>query len=319
MLALSTSFIPSWDFFSPKDLIDLLNRVAINAVELEYRIPASKYSDLKYHLKSDNVKITSVHNYFPFIAPTPEMHPSGDLFSLADLDPDRRKQAVAETQKTIACANELEAGIVVLHCGWVEMDHQVQTIAQYLELNQIQSQASQFFIQEKLAQLEKNKIPHISNLLFSLESLLRFAEREGVQLGLENRYHYYELPSFIDFKLIFNEFRGAPIGYWHDTGHAHALEKLTLIEPGALLKMYSNHLIGMHLHDAVGLDDHLAPGKGEIKLSETLAQRSKNTTLVVELRPGSDEADIRSGIEHLRACLERGASGSNQDDGDILQ
>ncbi len=303
MLAISTSFIHSWEFFGPKDLVDLLNRLAISAVELEYRIPMSKYNDLKYHLKLENITITSVHNYFPFIPPTPRMHPSGDLFCLSDLDPDKRKQAVAGTKRTIARANELEAGTVVLHCGRVEMDHQFQTIAQYLALNQIQSQASQDFIQEKLAELERNKISHISKLLFSLEALLRFAEKEGVQLALENRFHYYELPTFVDFKLIFDEFRGAPIGYWHDTGHAHALEKLTLIKPGALLDRYSNHLIGMHLHDAVGLNDHLAPGKGEIKLSEVLAQGSKDTILVMELKPGSDDADIRLGIEHLKTCL----------------
>jgi len=43
-----------------------------------------------------------------------------------------------------------------------------------------------------------------------------------VLLGLENRYHDHELPGPDDFKVIFDKFKGAPVGYWHDTGHAHA-------------------------------------------------------------------------------------------------
>ncbi len=59
---------------------------------------------------------------------------------------------------------------------------------------------------------------------------------------------------------IFDTFKGAPIGYWHDTGHAHANEILGLIPKNSLLQNYADQLIGIHLHDAIGLDDHIPPG-----------------------------------------------------------
>jgi len=303
MLAISTSFVPSWESFNGQDLIRYLDYLSIRAVELEYRIPASKCTDVKINLRHANIKVTSIHNFFPYAPPRPHLRPSGDLFSLADLDPDKRKMALLGTEKSIVHANDLEASSVVLHCGWVEMDHQFQQLRNYLTQNKIQSQASQIFISQKLALLEQKKEKHLSCLLFSLDRLLQMAEREGVRLGLENRFHYYELPTPSDFARIFDEFHGAPIGYWHDTGHAHAFEKLNLIEPGFLLKNYSQNLIGIHLHDAMGLEDHLAPGKGEIGLKNILSRLDKNTTFVLELKPGTSESDIQLGISHLSAIL----------------
>jgi sugar phosphate isomerase/epimerase len=304
MLAISTSFISSWQSFSAQDLIRYLDELSIDAVELEYRIPASRYTDIKINLKQANIKVTSIHNFFPYTPLSPQHQPGGDLFSLADLDPDKRKLAVLGTERTIAHANELEAGAVVLHCGFVKMEHQFHQLKDYLTQNQIKSQASQTFIEQKLALLEQKKEKYLSCLLFSLEKLLRMAEKEGVRLGLENRFHYYELPTPSDFSHIFDEFQGAALGYWHDTGHAHALEKLTLTEPGFLLKNFSQNLIGMHLHDAIGLNDHLAPGKGEIHLKEILSEIDKdNTTFVLELKPGTSEQDIQAGISHLSAAI----------------
>ena len=304
MLAISTSFVSSWESFSAKELIRYLDELSLNAVELEYRIPASKYTDIKINLKQANIKVTSVHNFFPYAPIYPHLRPSGDLFSLSDLDPDKRKLAVLGTERTIAHANDLEANSVVLHCGFVEMEHQFQQLRDYLTQNQIKSQASQTFIQKKLALLDQKKEKHLSCLLFSLEKLLRMAEKEGVRMGLENRFHYFELPTPSDFAHIFDEFQGAALGYWHDTGHAHAHEILTLIEPGFLLKNYSQNLIGMHLHDATGLKDHLAPGKGEIHLKEILSKIDKNdTTFVLELKPGTSKPDILSGISYLSAAF----------------
>lgn len=303
MLAISTSFVPDWESFDGRDLVRLLERWAISAVELEYRIPASRCVDVKINLKRAGITVTSVHNFFPFPDRHKGLRPSGDLFNLADLDPEKRIAAVAGTEQSITHANDLEAGSVVLHCGWVEMDHQAHQIKQFLADDQLHNQTSQTFIQNKIRQLEEKKEKHISCLLFSLEKLLPIAEKQGVRLGLENRFHYHELPTYADFGRIFQEFKGAPVGYWHDTGHSHALETSKLIEPESLLRSYSENLIGMHLHDAIGLEDHLAPGKGEINLTKILAGMNRYTTFVLELKSGTSKSDIQSGIQHLSPKL----------------
>lgn len=126
------------------------------------------------------------------------------------------------------------------------------------------------------------------------------AEKQNVLLALENRYHYHELPTPDDFDLFFSEFSGAPIGYWHDCGHAHANEIMGFVEPGQLSKRYSNHLLGFHLHDAVGLDDHLPPGAGEIGFSDISTFSSKPVPMILELKPGTTDDAVSQGIHFTK-------------------
>ena len=137
----------------------------------------------------------------------------------------------------------------------------------------------------------------------SLDHLVPVAEKQGVLLGLENRYHYHELPGLDDFRLIFDHFKGAPIGYWHDTGHAHANETLGLIASDSLLLSYAHQLIGVHLHDAIGIDDHIPPGSGEIDFAALKPFLKADTIKVIELKPGIETSEVKAGIKFVREIL----------------
>ena len=99
--------------------------------------------------------------------------------------------------------------------------------------------------------------------------------------------------------MLFREFDGAPLGYWHDTGHAHAGEVLSLFNAADLLKRYGAKLVGCHLHDARGLDDHLPPGRGQVDFPALGAFLSPTTLQVIELKPGTTSEDAREGVRHL--------------------
>lgn len=89
------------------------------------------------------------------------------------------------------------------------------------------------------------------------------------------------------------------MGYWHDTGHAHAHAVLGLNPPGELLQRYGQNLIGIHIHDAVGLNDHLAPGLGEIDFNAIKVYLKQDTLKVLELKSGTTDADILQGIRYV--------------------
>ncbi len=183
------------------------------------------------------------------------------------------------------------------------MASEIEMLYQFFRSNRIHKEEAHPFIRRKLVLRNKLKPKHVQSLLFSLEKLIHVAEKYGVVLAIENSYHYHELPTFDDFKVIFSEFHGGPIGYWHDTGHVHANEVLTLLSPGALLKKYSDHLAGFHFHDAIGLEDHMAPGKGEINFSKIQPYINSQTPIVIELKPGTPDVDISSGIRFLGIAL----------------
>jgi sugar phosphate isomerase/epimerase len=179
----------------------------------------------------------------------------------------------------------------------------MQVLYQYVNSNRLDSEEAQIFIRNKLRERYCRKPQHMDCLLASLDHLVGVAEKQGVLLGLENRYHYHELPGLDDFKVIFAQFKGAPIGYWHDTGHAHANETLGLIPRESLLQFYSDELIGVHLHDAIGLSDHIPPGSGEIDFAELKPFLKSDTIKVIELKSGIPASEVSEGIKFVREKL----------------
>ena len=254
-------------------------------------------------LAKSRLKVVSVHNFFPKPAIPPGARASGDFSLLSSLDKHERRRAVRWTQKTIEHAAGLGAQAVVLHCGRVEMERELSELYHFFKSDQIYSRAAQTFIKKKLKQRDTNKGKFFESLLYSLDALCRQAEKHNVLLGLENRFHYDELPTLNDFELIFTELDGAPLGYWHDTGHAHVNEQLTLVPAGSLLRNYADKLIGVHLHDAIGLEDHLAPGTGEIDFHGLKSYLKSGTLKVIELKPQVAESDVIQGIHFIQEIL----------------
>jgi sugar phosphate isomerase/epimerase len=299
MLALSTSW-KSKESKNGEILVQALEGFDVSGIELDYRINEAIFRQMKKPLKRSDLKVVSIHNFFPIPAVIPHSKGGGDLFLLSHPDREERRRAIQWTIKSIEHANDFEAKAVVLHCGYVEMNTEIDVLYDFLETERIHSEEAQAFIIQKLKECDLLKTKHLEGLLFSLDRIIRVAEKQNITLGIENRYHYHELPGFDDFEVLFTEFEGGPVGYWHDTGHAFANEVLTIIPSAALLKTYSDKLIGVHLHDAVGLDDHLAPGTGKIDFKSLKSFLKNDTLLVVELKPGTPDSEVSQGIQFIR-------------------
>ena len=305
MLALSTTWQPG-SSTTAETMFEAFTHLGIKCVELSYQTSENQYQQLKRLLKPSGLKVVSIHNFFP-IPPAKSVKKDskggGDLFLLSSQDDEERQRAIRYTTKTIEHAAEMDAAAVVLHCGVVEMNHEMQVLYQYVNSNRLDSEEAQIFIRNKLRERYCRKPQHMDCLLASLDHLVGVAEKQGVLLGLENRYHYHELPGLDDFKVIFAQFKGAPIGYWHDTGHAHANETLGLIPRESLLQFYSDELIGVHLHDAIGLSDHIPPGNGEIDFAELKPFLKFDTIKVIELKSGIPASEVSEGIKFVREKL----------------
>ena len=302
MLALSTSW-QSGGSTTAEGMLAALKDLDISGIELSYRISEGFYQEMKNPLSRSGLKVVSVHNYFPIPSARSDSKGGGDLFCLASSDDDERQNSIRFTAKTIERAGNLSAAAMVLHYKVVEMNHEMHLLYQYKNSNQLDSEEAQIFIRNKLEERDRLKPRHKDRLFASLDHLVPVAEKQGVLLGLENRYHYHELPGLDDFRLIFDHFKGAPIGYWHDTGHAHANETLGLIASDSLLLSYAHQLIGVHLHDAIGIDDHIPPGSGEIDFAALKPFLKADTIKVIELKPGIETSEVKAGIKFVREIL----------------
>jgi sugar phosphate isomerase/epimerase len=303
MLAISTSFI-SQSVDDGGRILEIIAGYGVERIELDCRVTKTQFQQIKAAVKQTAIQVGSLHNFCPFPALKPNVPPGGDYFKLAALDRSERELAVEWTTRTIENANDLEAELVVLHCGAVEMEPNHRHIyARYQAASQRDEQLDDL-ISGELAQRRRLQMPHLDAIRFSLERLLNAAQRYGVILGLENRAHYFEIPDSEEFAGLFAEFEGAPMGYWHDTGHAHTQEMLGIVSQADLLAAHGDHLVGVHLHDAVGLKDHLAPGSGEIDFTMLKPYLEAGPTLVIELAPGTEAADVRRAVSFAQRLVD---------------
>ena len=52
----------------------------------------------------------------------------------------------------------------------------------------------------------------------------------GILIGAENRYTYNQIPFADEFEIIFREFDGGNVRYWHDVGHAEISHRLKILD-----------------------------------------------------------------------------------------
>ena len=68
-----------------------------------------------------------------------------------------------------------------------------------------------------------------------------------------------------------------------------------------LLEAYSDEIIGIHIHDVTGLEDHLAPGQGEIAYQEIKTFLRSSMIKILELNASRvKREDLSEGIRFVR-------------------
>lgn len=289
MIGVSTCYW-SEDIKNLKEMADKILDLGFEAVELEYRIPESQFKESKAYIKK-KLKILSIHNYFPK-PDDPNIKGSGDLFLLSSTDRDEHSTAIKYTLKTIEHANEMEAKAVVLHLGRVDMENPFEEFKKLFEQGKITKDEGKKFIEEQIKIRNSLRQKNLDAVLKALDKLAIPAEKYGIFLGIENRFYFHEIPNFEEIKMILKEFEGSNIRYWHDIGHAVVQERLGICSQKDLIINFLDDMIGMHIHDVKGIEDHLAPGEGELDLLDILKNIKKEVIKVLEVHKKSKEENL---------------------------
>jgi len=298
MLAISTS----WRSEISDDGLEVIQAIldlGVEGVELEYRITPSMVKEILPLLKKGRVSVTSLHNFFPLPEGLPKEKASGDVFSLSAPDADERALAVKCTLRTMEWAEEFGARAVVLHLGKIPMDDRMEDLKKLYDQKKIQTEEARIFLEGQRKVRARKSLKHLDAALRSLEKLALEADRRRISLGLENRLNIQDFPDFGEFQILFREFSGGPVRYWHDLGHATVQQNLGLADPKEFLENFSGLLVGVHLHGCRGYDDHYAPGSGEEDYSLLQNFLRPDTLLVVETHQRASREEMLQGLEFL--------------------
>jgi sugar phosphate isomerase/epimerase len=283
-------------------LIDELEKTGIPGIELEYRITTEAFHQIKKRLKTNSLKVLSLHNYSPYPEILSIEHASGDGYKLSAVDEDERKQAIKYSLRTIRNASELDVNAVVFHLGQVGVEREADRWFSLFDTGKIKDKEGKEFFQRKLRERELAKKPYIDAVFYSLDQLNREADKLNILIGVETRYHWDQLPNYDEIRLILDHFKGGKIGYWHDVGHAQANETFGLCKHEEFLKAYSKQMIGIHLHDAqnIGYNDHFAPGSGLIDFDRIKRYLPDHAIRIIETHPKVTADELERGVQFLK-------------------
>ncbi len=290
-------------------VLEALEETGLKTLELEYRLTAPVLDHLLPELGPREFKVNSLHNFLPVPQGLPKDRAGGDLFNLASRDKDERSLAVEYTAKTLELASDLEATAVVLHLGGVEGLPDKKPLPDAARKGEMTPELAAL-----LGQRAELAPKHLDAVSFSLERLASRAGPLGVTLGLENRYNAFQLPDFVEMGRLLARFDGAPLGLWYDTGHAFVQAAAGLEPAMEWLSAYGHTLVGCHLHDAVGPDDHQAPGQGDMDWAELCQALAPAPLKVLEVAGDGDPGSFKEGAAMLAELFAQAAESKTEGD-----
>lgn len=240
------------------------------------------------------VQISSVHNFCPL--PATIGHAAPNLFQPSSRRKNERTLWLLHTQRTLEFAARVRARDVVMHSG--SASFLFRDPSAILEADPPPAPA----IREKaLDRLRRGANSAIGRVLSAYDEILPSVVAHDLVLGVENREGVLELPlddGFDDFFAHFSD--EAPIGYWHDTGHARIKHLGGFLDHETHLASRAPRLVGFHLHDVDDQGrDHRAPGSGSVDFDMIARHVRGHHTLVFEPHPSLSTEEILRSREFL--------------------
>lgn len=267
--------------------------------ELSHGIRISLLPGILDAVKAGEIKISTLHNFCPL--PIGVDRPAPNLYEFSADRPRDRELAIKYTLKTFEFAARVNAPLVVLHLGSMELKDYGGKLEEMLARGEKASPKYAKLLAEAAAMRESRKKRAVANLYDTLRKLVPEAEKLGLKLGCENREGVHEIPLEADFENFFRDFDSAAVTYWHDCGHAQIKENLGFIRHVELLDVMSNRLAGFHVHDVqFPAEDHFPPGDGMIDYTALKPFVKPEHIKVFELSPRVPLAAVQRGIAHLK-------------------
>lgn len=274
-------------------------------VELSHGVRITLVPGVLRAVEEGVVKISSTHNFCPL--PTGVVQAAPNLFEPSSREHREHDQWLRHTKRSIDFAAQVGARVMVCHLGSVHFFwfNPTRAIRNYLRDHpdagrDRSDKAYRVLVDKALAKVRKHMAPNWNQTKASINEVLEHAANKGVRLGFENREKMDELPLDDDhLELLASLPETAPVGYWHDTGHADIKEGMGLLNHREHLAKMSARTIGFHLHDvnAQG-QDHQPVGAGHIDFEMISSFWRPEHLLTLELSP-------RVAVDEVRASKAR--------------
>jgi HAD superfamily hydrolase (TIGR01549 family) len=290
------------NFTELSDFFLASRRLGFSGVELNHAMNTQKMSGVNL----DDYSISSIHEPCPADISTDTLKLRDWLISSTDQD--CRAAGVEAIKRSIALAGNLSVKTLVVHCGSVLLDTTLEK--KLRQLFKTGKKDSVEYLETKtlmLATRQKLASACMKSVVKSLKELLKYAGKFGVRLGLENRYHYYDIPTQDEMETFLAMDDPNRIGFIYDIGHGTAMDRLGFFNNEDWLKRFGERIFGVHLHDVIGVEDHFAPGSGDADFRMIARYLPTGAFKTIEVMSFNSPEQIKNGMRVLvdSGCVSR--------------
>ena len=295
--AFNASLSTMWakkNFPNLADFFHAARRLGYARIELNHQIDSAMLTGINM----SQYQFSSVHEPCPSDVSTDELKKRDWLISSSDEE--NRKQGVESIKRSIDLAHQLHAPVIVVHCGMVSTDLSAEK-----ELRKLfgvgKAETGEYLEQKQILIKQRADLigPCFEAVKKSLLELLDYAAPFRIRLGLENRYHYFDIPSLDEMGELLALAGTDQLGFIYDVGHAQAMDRLGFYPHEEWLRRYATRIIEAHLHDVVGVNDHHAPGLGEVDFDMVASYLPEDAIRTFELQATNSPEQVKAGLKYL--------------------
>jgi sugar phosphate isomerase/epimerase len=284
--------------------------LGFKSVELSHGIRITLVPGILKAVEDGVVTVTSTHNFCPL--PTGVVQAAPNLFEPSAREHREHDQWLRHTKRSLDFAAQMKARVLVCHLGSVTFFwfNPARNIRHYLRDNPDAGRTPDdktyhALLAKSLAKLRKHMGPFWEQTKASVNEMFDYAKQKGITLAFENREKFEELPLDADWSdFLAGLPADAPVGYWHDTGHADIKQGMGLIDQRRHLEKNAARLLGFHLHDvnAHG-QDHQPIGSGHVDFKMVSEFWRPEHLLVLEFGPRLTVDDVRVSKRNIEALM----------------
>jgi len=282
------------NFANLTDFFNAARHLGYARIELNHQIDSAMLAGIDLN----QYQFSSVHEPCPSDVSTDELKKRDWLISSPDED--NRKRGVESIKRSIDLAHQLHATVIVIHCGMVSSDLSAEK-----ELRKLfeagKTETDEYLVQKQNMMKRRTDLigPCFEAVKRSLLELLDYAGQFRIRLGLENRYHYFDIPGLDEMDELLALADPDQLGFIYDVGHAQTMDRLGFYPHEEWLRRYAPRMIETHLHDVVGVIDHYAPGLGDVDFDMVASYLPEDTIRTFELQATNSPEQVKAGLKYL--------------------
>ena len=264
-------------------MVEEILELGFDTVEISHGLKVSLLPGIIRAFEEKIIKVAGVHNFCP--SPVEVLIDAPDCYEFTSHRGRERKRAIDLTLTTIKTAKKFNAKYIVLHLGSIPMKR-ISPKLEKLALNDKGESKAYEKQKNKLLKKRQKIAPlYIERAKSALDKVLIEASENSINLGIESRSAYEDLPNEEEMISLMKHYEDTPVvGYWHDFGHIQRKHNLGLLDHDEWLSKMNPHIKGCHLHDVKWPHrDHQVPFSGDINFTELFKKIPNDIPIVWEL------------------------------------